>query len=274
MRKGHKYIEVDWGEPARRSIDSSVAEFASGMGYAKLEFKDPEAFLAHFRQPWVLELHDALRSLLSPGRAVIGIGSGSGEHELLLSLAGYDVTASDVVDPAFAPARDLFPGFRAIHLDIFDPPQDQLYDDVLVAGLDSYFDAERAQAIFVNAKQLLRPEGRLIFTLRYHDNSATRLIDTLLLPTSAALRRLHLRLTGSDLTVVKKEHGYRRTRSEIILLGMGAGYRIGRIRHAGFAFEMSRIGLDRRTPRVYELLRKIDRRFNVLNNATVFEFLS
>jgi len=273
VRKGHKYLEVDGDARVRRSIDATAADFASGMGYAELDFTDSEAFLAHFRQPWVLELHDVLRSLLSPDRAVIGIGSGSGEHEVLLFLAGFNVTASDIVDTALAYARDLFPGFKSIHLDIFDPPHDRLYDDVLVTGLDSYFDTAKARAIFVNARQLLRADGRLIFTLRYHDNFATRVIDDCLLPMSASLSRLRHALRRSNISIVKKEHGYRRTRSEIVSLGLSAGYRLGRVKHAGFAFETSRIGLDRHAPRLYERLRVIDRRVNVFNNATVFEFL-
>ena len=274
MRTGHKYVEVPRHAVARRTIDATVEEFAAGMRYDALRFDDADAFLEHFGEPWILELHEALRSLLDRERSVIGLGSGCGEHEVLLFRAGYDVTASDVVDSALAPTRELFPGFRAIHLDIFDPPRELAFDDVLVTGLDSYFDSERARSIFGNAAQLLRPGGRLIFALRYHDNAATRVIDDVLVPATAAVRRLRLRLAAAPLTLVRKQHGYRRTRAEIVSLAESAGYRLGRIRFAGFAFETTRIGLDRHAPRLYELLRRADRRLRVLNNVTVFEFLT
>ena len=261
-------------DAARRTIDSTVEEFAVGMGYEALRFEDSEAFLAHFCERWVLELHEELRSILARDRTVLGIGSGCGEHEVMLFREGYDVIASDVVDWTLSRTRQLFPGFRAMHLDIFNPPCELAFDDVLVTGLDSYFDTAQARLIFTNARQLLHERGRLIFALRYHDNAATRAIDDVLLPAVAALHGLRLRLVGSPLIVVRKQHGYRRTRSEIVSLAESAGYRLGRVRFAGFGFEATRIGIDRHAPKLYELMRRLDRRVKLLNNVTVFEFLA
>ncbi len=267
-------MKVKRGARARSWVDSNVEEFAESIAYGQKKFRDQEEFLQAFRSDWFIELNQVLREILSPDRSILSLGSGLGEHEVPFFLDGYDITASDVVDWAFCETVSSFPGFRAIHFDVFNPDLDTQYDDVLITGLDFYFESEQAQLIFENTRKLLKRNGRLIFTLRYHDNLATWFIDVVFLPFLARLRNEKWRLQGGDLELRKKHHGYRRSRSEIIAMANAAGYQLGRVRHAGFGVELTRIGLHSKVPLLYQFVRRLDRRICVLNNATVFEFLT
>ncbi len=44
------------------------------------------------------------------------------------------------------------------------------------------------------------------------------------------------------------------------------------MRYAGFAMELTRIDLHNRAPRLFERIRRADRRWHVFNNVTLFEF--
>ncbi|MCH7562957.1 MAG: hypothetical protein IH968_03935 [Gemmatimonadetes bacterium] len=244
------------------------------MRYGEQTFLDQQEFLQILEAPWVVELNQALGGILTPDRSILSVGSGLGEHEIPFHLDGYDITASDIVEYALLQTVNLFPGFRAIRFDIFNPDLTVQYDDVLITGLAFYFGSDEAQLIFDNARKLLKPAGSLIFTLRYHNNLATWFIDLVLSPSLAALRNAKFRLTGADLKCVKKCHGYRRSRGEIVAMAQAAGYQLGRVRHAGFGVELNRIELHRFAPGPYRFLRELDKRICVFNNATVFEFLT
>ena len=70
--------------------------------------------------------------------------------------------------------------------------------------------------------------------------------------------------------LVRREHGYRRTRSEIRAHIERAGYRVGRVRYAAFGLVLARLPLP---GGLLRLAAQLDRRFRVLNSATIFECL-
>lgn len=257
MRIGHKYVD----DPAAgTAIDSDAAGYAATMGYEPRRFQSAEEFIAAHDARWVRELHAVLAELLERDRVVLGLGSGEGEHEVLLHRDGFDVIATDVVPGVLDEAARLFPSLRTQTFDAFGP-WPVACDDVLATGLEFYFDDERLLELMRIVKQRLAADGRFLLVLRYRDNLATHAIDGLALPLVAALKRRR------GARMVKKQHGYRRSISDVRALAARAGFRVGRVRYAAFAMEFERL-LPAPRPLV-----ALDRRLHVLNSATVFELL-
>lgn len=269
MRIGRKCVRAD--TVGRSGIDASADEFAETMGYSSRRYASQAEFLRFHSGVTTVELNGVLRELLDRSRSILSIGSGEGEHELPFALEGYNILATDIVDSASQTTR-LFPALRFQVLDAFTLPGGSRWEDLLVTGIDCYFDDERFDQLLGRFRETLSPGGRLIFVLRYRDNLATRIIDAgqpVLCWVACVLGKL--RLTSKRWQM--KQHGYRRSESEIIAAAKRHGFRLGRLRHAGFGVELTRWYVDRLLPPVFSLVRAVDRRLNVLNNAVVFEFL-
>ncbi len=273
MRLGHKYVEVEADEPARTGLDSTPDDHRESNVYDELRFDTRDEFLAYCEQEWIVELREALERLLDKDRSVLSLGSGKGEHEVPLFLDGYDIAASDIVADALEDAARLFPGFRALRFDILDPPGDAAYDDVLMTGIDAFLDDSQLERALHNARGILNPGGRVIFVLRYPDNAATRFIDRALLPAEAALRR-RLGRVPQGKRIVKRAHGHRRSRGEVVALAQRCGFAIGRIEHAAYGMELDRVRAIGAVPRLRGAVKRMDRRLTKLNSATVFELLT
>lgn len=273
MRLAHDYVVADAGQELRRGLDRSADEFAERMAYREGRFATREELIAAASEAWIQELHAALRELLDPRRRTLSIGSGYGEHDVLLALAGYRVVASDIVVEALADAARLFPELEVRPFDIFEPDAGERWDDVLIAALDYAFDDADFERALRNARAILRPGGRVILVHRYRDTPGTWLIDRLLLPALALLMTAKARVTGSGTQVVRREHGFRRSGREMRALVWRCGFRIGRVRSAGFAVELMRIDVHRRAPALYRLAQRADRRLRLFNNATVLELI-
>ena len=268
MRVGYDYVPT--GE--REALDRTADDFAKTMGYANAASETRESLLARTREQWVRELHEALAELLEPGRSVLSVGSGLGEHELPFHIAGYDVTASDIYDGALEPAAQHFPGFKTRRFDLLEPDTSIRYHDVVITSLDYALDDAQLRRALQNARRVLLPGGRLVFVQRYNDNLATKVIDRLLVPLMARAVQLKARLTKRGTGLVRRQHGYRRSRSEIVALAESSGYRVGRVAYAAFAMELARVGLQA-VPPLFALMRRADRRLHVFNSATVFELI-
>ena len=272
MRIGWKCVPAEQAQ-GRDSIDATSAEFAESMGYGTRQYDTPADFLAFHSSPWIRELHAALAELLDRHRSVLSVGSGECEHEVPFVLDGYDILASDVVDSG-ALSRRLFPSLRFQTFDVLDPRPIGTFDDVLITGLDSYFADDEFSRVIGNVRALLGPGGRLLMTLRYRDNPATWVIDRIGIPASCAMLRLASLVGTTERRWVMKRHGYRRSMREIVRMAAVHGFRLGRVRHAGFGGELTRVYVDRVVPPLYALMRAIDRRLHVFNTAIVFEFLT
>jgi SAM-dependent methyltransferase len=270
MRIASKCVAALNGQP--RAIDATPDDFARSMGYACRRYATVEEFRASHSSSWELELHTVLRELLVRNRSVLSIGSGECEHEIPFVLDGYDILSTDVTVSA-AESQRLFPALRFQQFDALAPTPIGRFDDVLVGGLDFYFADSDFTRLLGNIRALLRPGGRLLFTLRYRDNAATWLIDRIGIPLSCALRRIFTAVHRSGSNWVLKPHGYRRSIAEVVAAAARHGFRPGRIRHAGFGIELTRVHIDR-VPPVYAVLCALDRRIHVFNNAVVFEFLT
>lgn len=253
MRIGYKYPIVDKTvENMHLTVDSSVKEFAKTQKYINhaSKFSDQESFLANFQNRANKELNEILNKLLKKERTILGIGSGFGEHEIPFYLGGYNITASDIVIEPLRTTQQLFKTFKVRLFDLFHPNLDIPYDDILITGLDFYFDDERAKALFKNAAYVLQNAGntgvregkekRLIFTLRYNDNFATYVIDNLVIPLEAFIKNVIFMLFNYNKRCVKKQHGYRRTRKEIVSLAAVNGFELVSAQHAGYGIELTR----------------------------------
>ena len=241
-------------------VDREPEEFAATMEYGARSYASGEEFLAAHDHRWVHELHVAYAELLDRDRTILGVGSGEGEHEVLLLRAGFDVIASDVVADSLDTAAALFDELRVEHFDAFFP-RPLACDDVLVTGLDFYFEDGAVVRMLEALRALVEPGGKIVFTLRYRANAATWLVDRAVLPVLAARRR------RAGETLVRKHHGYRRSPRDIRRLAKSAGLEVGRVRHAGLGMELARM---RPVP---GWAVSVDRRLKLLNSAVVFELL-
>src|SRR4051812_32071823 len=254
------------------AVDATADDFARTMGYGSRRYATVEEFRASHSSSWELELHEVLRELLVRNRSVLSIGSGECEHEIPFVLDGYDILSSDVTASA-AESQRLFPALRFQQFDALNPGPIGRFDDVLVGGLDFYYADGDFTRLLGNIREILRPGGRLLFTLRYRDNAATWAIDRIGIPMSCAARRVLAAVRRTGRRWMLKPHGYRRSIADVVAAAARHGYRPGRIRHAGFGVELTRVHVDW-VPPIYAVLRALDRRIHVFNNAVVFEFLT
>lgn len=265
MRVAHKYIETHQREDSGAAVPRTAEEFKARLAYEPLT---ADELLALTQIPWVAELHQVLRELLQPGRSVLSIGSGQGEHELPFFLEGYDITASDLLEGPLDDARREFPGFETLALDILDPAVDRSWDDVLVTGLDYALDDAQMRRALENSRLLLNPGGRVILVARACSTPAIHLIDSVLVPAWMGSRRLRHALRRDGVRVVRVEHAYRRSRRELQTLAAESGFAVLGVRYAMFGMELDRIPLPRSVGRS---LRRADRTMHMVNSATVFE---
>lgn len=182
---------------------------------------------------------------------------------MALTLAGFNVVASDIVDHTLDEARRLFPELQTRYFDVLHPSGDEMYDDVLIAALDYALDDAQLESALANVCRYMRPGGRVVLVLRYRSTPAMWLIDRALLPAWAALRRRR----GHPLR--RRPQRYRRSVREVLALAQRSGYRANVAGHAGYAAELARIWLDLKAPRLYDLARRMNERVPMLNTATV-----
>lgn len=278
MRLGYKFVENN--QVSHSTIDQKTEEHEQNMGYKKIaqQFSSRESLLVYTKADFYQELHEVLCKCLSKEGKTLGIGSGFGEHELLLHLKGFDIVASDIVPFATQVIPKFFPDFRTCVLDITQEIDDSTYDCVLITGMEIYFDDEELKSIFHNIHKVLsqKPIGlqKFVFVQRYNDNWATYLIDNVLLPFEAILLNIKAFLLKKP-RYIRKAHGYRRSRKEILHLLEDSGFVLQTLHHAGFGVELNyRSVIIQKMPAfVAKLVAAIDRKMNLLNNCTVFELL-
>jgi SAM-dependent methyltransferase len=262
---------VPAGTEVQDRIPGTAEEFAESMGYDATHYVTRDDLMRHASHRWIAELRAVLRELLDRRRPVLSVGSGKCEHEAPLAEEGFDITASDLQLDSLKDARRLVPQLKVMRYDALRPSIEQVFDDVLATGIDYALDDESLSRFLVATRTVVRPGGRLILVHRFQDTAATRVIDRALLPAWARFRRLRYRRRGESVRVLRREHGIRRTRAEIRAAAVRAGWRVGRVRHAGAAMELSRLPLP---TAVVEAVARADSRAHRLNNATVLELLS
>lgn len=246
MIKGYKYflnpVSREWFTVP---IDHEVAEFAQTMDYHDIHDITQDEFLKRYcSEKWVSELHRAYERGLSKERLTIGIGSGYGEHELLLHLKGYPILASDIIPDLSNKLSTLFPEFRGLTIDIFTNDIHEIVKkvnnysgmdfDLLVTGLDFYFDSNTTQVLFNKLAQNLAKGAFLVFTLRYPASTSRRIVEFFLY--SEAQFNHWVRRKG----IIQKHHGYRKSVKEIIAFADSAGFRVLSIEPVMLGCECSR----------------------------------
>jgi hypothetical protein len=216
MIKGYKYYtnpkSMDW---ITVPVDNNIMEFGETMEYNERRFTTQKEFLDELCSPYfVRELHEVYQTFFKKDRLIIGIVSGFGEHELLFFLKGYKIISSDVIPDLSRKVSDLFPGFRGLTLDIFsDDIRTKLRTnniketeyDILVCGMDFYFEEQTAQVLFDKLAANLSQGSNLVFTLRYPDSISRKFVEFWLY--SEAVMNNKIRRQG----IIQKHHGYRRS---------------------------------------------------------------
>lgn len=282
VRIGYKFILVKPGNNVNLDIGSDIESFEKTMGYSLLHkgFGSKEDFLETYcsgQSPSVLnrrELNKVLELMLSKNDRILSIGSGIGEHDVLLHLSGYKIVASDIIPGVLEKTRKLFPDLETMTFDILNPKSSLKYDCILDTGLSYLYNYMEAIRIFSNCNRLLNPSGKLVFVLRYRDNLFTRFMDDFVLPLEARIVNLALAVRRSNLRLLRRKHGYRRSMSEILELGKMTGFELQKIGYAGYGVEaMGSIILTHiHIPSLSQILATLDKKIHIMNSATVFSF--
>jgi hypothetical protein len=277
MRIGYKYHVVRDGAPVRTTIAATPEEHSVENQYGQLDcFRTQGEFLkSDLFSSWMLEAHECYKTALKDAGRILSIGSGIGEHDVLLHLAGYDIVSTDLIPGVSRNTQSLFPDMEFGVLDILDRSSIDGFrcDSVLITGLDFTLDDSEAGRMIENVAHLLKRSThrhrKMILTLRYRDNILTKGIDWIVLPLEA---RLRLWKRGRGHTVVKKAHGYRRSCAEALELAFQHGFRLRQVYYAGAGMELTRSVLVGRIRPLMWLLRRLDRIFHVACNCVICEF--
>jgi hypothetical protein len=281
MRLSHKFYRVDKAAPFRDSLDTTPDDFAESHSVPQLilQLKGREDFERLFlSNEWHNDFRRKLSKLLVSDRKTLSVGSGFGEIEVPFILEGHEITCSDIVVDALAHTRTLYPQFKYLRLDILNGSASDDYDDILITGLDFAFDDLQVRKLFSSCGQILKKSARqstkrLIFTLRYNDNVATRVIDRFILPLEASLANAAYALTQSPHRVRRKVSGFRRSRKEIVRLANSCGFSVGRVLHCGFGVEFTRSAILAKIKPLAAAVARADRLMTVFNNVTIYEFI-
>lgn len=277
MRIGHDYLLVERGQPAETSIARTRDEFVRDNAYQNAgELTSREVFLRSSRYfaRWVREAHEVYEAILRDAGRILSIGSGVGEHDVLLHLSGIDVISTDLLPGVSSPTQLLFPEMRFGTLDALDENAYGFFDfdSILVTGLDYALDEQTLHRFFDICRRSLSRSStaapRLVFTIRYRDNLLTRLIDDIVLPLEAHIR---CRVTGSKYRVVRKQHGYRRSIRQVLRIAHEHGFAARSIRYAGFGVEYERSAIFRRLPGFLWVARHFDRLLHIGCNCAILE---
>jgi len=276
MIKGYKYLIDNSSKTfSYLTLQNSIEENTKTMKYDKMVFKTQKDFFDRFfTNLWINDLNSVYSRLLSKINCTIGIGSGVGEHELLLFHEGFDVIASDIIPGLSEQTTQLFPGFKTITIDIFNDDIIQKINekfdissdnfDILITGLDFYFNNEDTQRLFDICSGYLKKGNNLIFTLRYPDSISRRLIEFWLF--IEAIINHYVFKKG----IIQKEKGYRRKRKEIVKMAEKAGFVLNMEIPSMFGCECTRCRL---LGALFKIFRITDHFLPLFNCAFVMKFV-
>lgn len=276
MRIGYKYHIDD----NLRGIGfvSSESEAVTGefvMDYEALNFKTPSEFHAVFSSGWIEDLNKVYENYVEKSVLTIGVGSGLGEQELFLCEKGYNMIASDVVADLRYKTGKVFPGFRALTLDIF---KDNIFKaieknysisdpnfDVFLCGMGFYFDDAKTLELFRRLADNMQEGSHLIFTLRYRDYLLAALMEAYQYCEAYLLSMLKRK------KAVCKHHGYRRTADEIMKTAESAGFVCEKRHLAMYGCEWTRSKLGAKILRhIFKITDKYV--YPLFYSAVVFKF--
>jgi cyclopropane fatty-acyl-phospholipid synthase-like methyltransferase len=273
MKKGFKYYyNLDSRETVELPVDADIESFSKTMRYEKQDWKIAQAMLdSIMSKHWIMELHEAVMPFLDKNRTLLGIGSGEGEHELLLHLKGYNVVASDIIPGLTEKTQSLFPEFQCCTFDVFKDDIDSLpicntAFDILVTGLDFYFDDVKAKELFKRFYELIPDDGTLIFVLRYRQSIFTTIIDFL------SFVEVYVQARKKKAGIFKKHHGYRRTKKDVLNLAKEAGFHAEKSVPAMLGYECGRVRFFN-SHKLTRICAFTDRLIPLFHSAIVFKFI-
>jgi hypothetical protein len=273
MRKGFKYyITENPNVSDVCPIDGDSKSFKDSMGYdANLEFSCYSDFLKRFFVGGNVDLHNELCKVLDKNILTFGVGSGYGEHEFLLHKKGFNIIASDIIPEIGAPLKKLDNSFTHVTFDIFNDKFIEIADigtkrfDILVSGMDAYFDNDQLRNLFKSLMDGSSADSKLFYVLSYRNYFLAGMIE-FFIKLDARLKSL---LLGKY--IIKKEHGYRRTESEILTIAKSLGWECEKRQPVYLGFEIWRVDFLIRIG-LFKVFRYLDRFMPIFYSRTVFCF--
>lgn len=172
--------------------------------------------------------------------SILSVGSGYAHNELLLHRSGRTVVCSDVESTLVESVRTKEPTMPYTLYDPRDRPFEKRFDATVSLGVFYLFSPVELLWVFRNMHKSLKEDGVLIIDVGgAADNTITFALDCLQ-KVEMLCYFIFLKLSGSNVRLVKKTNGYRSTDAEIIKAAEEVGFTLKEIDYADYLTELNK----------------------------------
>lgn len=227
MRVWKKVIFLDTSITTRSEYQV-YGDFAQIDGYGVDDsYQSKESFFHKYFVDRYVDWDNYLRRNLHKDEEVLSIGSGRCINELKLLNDGYSISCSDLkIIQSYDASIQLFGTFPFLALDILLEHPDKEYDNIICLSLIYRFNKNDLDKFFRNINKGLS-QGKCLFvdTGGGRENLFSLFWDVLYLPIEYKIFSFIYKLIGKrGRTLVKSNHGFRRTDEEIVESARKSGF--------------------------------------------------
>ena len=227
MRVWKKVIFLDTSITTRSEYQV-YDDFAQIDGYGVDDsYQSKESFFHKYFVDRYVDWDNYLRRNLHKDEEVLSIGSGRCINELKLLNDGYSISCSDLkIIQSYDASIQLFGTFPFLALDILLEHPDKEYDNIICLSLIYRFNKNDLDKFFRNINKGLS-QGKCLFvdTGGGRENLFSLFWDVLYLPIEYKIFSFIYKLIGKrGRTLVKSNHGFRRTDEEIVESARKSGF--------------------------------------------------
>jgi len=227
MRVWKKVIFLDTSITTRSEYQV-YGDFAQIDGYGVDDsYQSKESFFHKYFVDRYVDWDNYLQRNLHKDEEVLSIGSGRCINELKLLNDGYSISCSDLkIIQSYDASIQLFGTFPFLALDILLEHPDKEYDNIICLSLIYRFNKNDLDKFFRNINKGLS-QGKCLFVDPGggRENLFSLFWDVLYLPIEYKIFSFIYKLIGKrGRTLVKSNHGFRRTDEEIVESARKSGF--------------------------------------------------
>lgn len=151
-----------------------------------------------------------IKKNISKKKKILSIGSGRGVAELKLLEYGYNITLSDLNQPAgFNKLKKIFKKMRFLKLNILNDKHLKKYDVIVCFSLLYAFDEKTIDKFFIKCKKILKQDGEILISPGGSNLNLLKIIyERFYLPIELYLFYLFSFLNNKKFEIIKYQHGY------------------------------------------------------------------